>query len=135
MKRSVLPLALVFLVTFLVGCATFNQNVFKAESAAATLADTGMKVWAEYYNAAFYSPADFGTDHTKLAAQRVNVDQLSVKVGTSIHTLDKVRESYAAGTATKTSLQSALAAVQNNADALTETIRTFLPAPYKEKVK
>jgi hypothetical protein len=135
MRPRILSILALALLTLAVGCVTFNRSVFKTEQAAATLADTAMKVWADYYTAARANPAAFNTDVAKLDAQRSQIDKASVQVGTSLQVLDKLRADYAAGVVDKPAVQSAMAAVSKNADSIVALVKLFLPPQQAALVK
>jgi ABC-type transporter Mla subunit MlaD len=121
MKR-LLSIAAIVPLLFALGCASFVGNAKKTEYATAKLADGAMQSWAVYYKAATNNPAQYGTTLDGVEKMHSQVNALSKKVGASLHTVNTFVDAYAANSATKTALQSAIDAAASNASELVTLI-------------
>lgn len=108
------------------GCVgTFAQRVKKTEYATASLADGAMKGWAVYYKDATNNPAVFGETAADVLVQHAEVNALARKVGASISTVDTFVSAYATNSASKTAVESAIAALSADAAQLASLIANF----------
>ena len=107
------------------GCASANKKTFLAELAASATADAGMKGYGAYYKVAIQNPTAYNTSIQNLNAGRAEATALSVKIGTSVETVEALRISASTNSAVKPSLAIALQILSENSSNLLQTVNTL----------
>jgi hypothetical protein len=112
---------------FATGCASSPSRVaFNAELAAASTSDAALRSYAVYWEKAYASPATFHRTADGLVTERQQVENISVKIGSSIALVETLRESYQTNSAIEPQLNAAVAALTQNTAQIVPFITSFL---------
>jgi hypothetical protein len=129
-RRSSLAVTLVISLLLLSGCASLDNNVYKAETAAAAVALASRNSYVVYWKSATNEPAAYGTTIEKLWTHRRQVEALSIQIGTSIELVDNLRLSYRTNSQVEAPLNAAVSTLLENTSNIVFTVTSLLkPQP------